>query len=260
MTGTSVFSLLGKLAIDGVDETKKALDDVANSGNDAQNKLSVSFQDIGNKAGELGKKMALGIAGGITAITASYEATKEFRQDLGRLEAGYEGVGLSGETANKVFKDMFGILGETDTAVEASNLLKELAQDEKGLSEWTTIATGVYARFPDSIPIEALIEASNETAKVGQVTGNLADALNWAGVSEDEFQVKSFAHELFHLKFISDTPDGGNAPCIVIVDFFAKTFDVNIYSSCITNIFVTPNLVKKLFSCKNMVGRRSKEI
>ena len=39
----------------------------------------------------------------------------------------------------------------------------------------------------DSLPIESLTESANETAKVGQVTGALADALNWAGVSEDEF-------------------------------------------------------------------------
>ena len=40
MTGATVFSLLGKLAIDGVDETKKALDDVSKGGEDAKNKLS----------------------------------------------------------------------------------------------------------------------------------------------------------------------------------------------------------------------------
>lgn len=37
------------------------------------------------------------------------------------------------------------------------------------------------------MPIEGLTEAANETAKVGQVTGSLADALNRAGVSEDKF-------------------------------------------------------------------------
>ena len=190
MNGVTAFQLLGKLAIDGVDETKKALDDVSKSGEDAKDKISISFQDIGNKAGELGKSMAKSLSVGLASITATYEATKEFRQDLGRLEAGYIGVGSTGEVANKVFKDMYGILGETDTAVEASNLLKELAKDEQGLAEWTTIATGVYARFPDSIPIEALIESANETSKVGQITGNLADALNWAGVSEEEFNKK----------------------------------------------------------------------
>lgn len=128
---------------------------------------SEKIEELGNKAGELGKKMATGIAAFGASVIAGVESTREMRQDLGRLEAGYNGVGLSSETANKVFKDFYGILGENDTAIEASNLLKELAQDEKGLSEWTNIATGVYARFPDSIPIEGLIEASNETAKVG---------------------------------------------------------------------------------------------
>src|SRR5699024_3095926 len=48
----------------------------------------------------------------------------------------------------------------------------------------------VYGTFGDSLPIESLIEASNETAKVGTVTGTLADALNWAGISEDDFNAK----------------------------------------------------------------------
>ena len=188
MTGTSVFSLLGKLAIDGVDETKKALDDVAKNGEDAKNKLNVSFQDIGNKAGEMGKKMTVGLAGVATAAIATVESTKEFRQDLGRLEAGFSSVGLSTETATNVFKTFYGILGEDDTAIEASNLLKELTQDEQGLAEWTDIAAGVYARFPDSIPIEAMIESANETLKVGQITGNLADAINWASASNKDWQ------------------------------------------------------------------------
>lgn len=38
------------------------------------------------------------------------------------------------------------------------------------------------------MPIEGLTEAANETAKTGALTGVLADALNWAGVNEDEFQ------------------------------------------------------------------------
>ena len=40
------------------------------------------------------------------------------------------------------------------------------------------------------MPIEGLTEAANETIKVGKVTGVMADALNWAGASEDEFNAK----------------------------------------------------------------------
>ena len=51
-------------------------------------------------------------------------------------------------------------------------------------------ATAVWTKYGDSIPIEGLTESINETAQVSKVTGNLADALNWAGVSEDDFNAK----------------------------------------------------------------------
>lgn len=190
MTGTSVFSLLGKLAIDGVDETKKALEDVSKSGEDTKNKLSVSFQDIGNKAGDMGKKMALGLAGVVTAAFAGVEATREFRQDYGKLEATFETTNQATGTAKETFTTLFGILGEDDTAIETANHLAMMTNNEKDLSQWTDILTGVYATFGDSLPLEGLAEAANETARVGQVTGPLADALNWAGVSEDAFNEK----------------------------------------------------------------------
>ena len=53
-------------------------------------------------------------------------------------------------------------------------------------------ATAVWTKYGDSIPIEGLTESINETAQVSKVTGNLADALNWAGVSEDDIK-KSFS-------------------------------------------------------------------
>lgn len=53
--------------------------------------------------------------------------------------------------------------------------------------KWTRIAAGVYGTFGDALPIEGLIEAANETAKTGKVTGVLADAINWVGMSEDAF-------------------------------------------------------------------------
>ena len=190
MSGVTAFQLLGKLAIDGVDETKKALDDVSNKGEDAKKRLSVSFQDIGNKAGELGKKMALGLAGVVTAAVAGVEATREFRQDYGKLETTFQTTNQAAGAAEETFTTLFGILGEDDTAIETANHLAMMTNNEKDLAQWTDVLTGVYATFGDSLPLEGLAEAANETARVGQVTGPLADALNWAGVSEDEFNKK----------------------------------------------------------------------
>ena len=46
----------------------------------------------------------------------------------------------------------------------------------------------------------------------------------------------------------------------MILDFFPKSFDMNIDSSGIAHIFISPNLVKELLPCKNTVGRSRKKI
>lgn len=116
--------------------------------------------------------------------------TEEYRIAQGKLNTAFETAGYSAEAAQEAYTGFYGILGDTDTATEASQLLAQLAENEQDVSTWTNIAAGVYGTFGDSLPIEGLIEASNETAKVGQVTGALADALNWVGISEDEFNAK----------------------------------------------------------------------
>lgn len=115
-------------------------------------------------------------------------STEEYRRAMGRLNTAFEAAGYGADTAQEAYKAFYGILGDTDTATEASQLLAKLADSEEDVAKWTNIAAGVSGTFGDSLPIESLIEAANETARTGQVVGTLADALNWAGeVGEDEF-------------------------------------------------------------------------
>lgn len=123
-------------------------------------------------------------------MLALEQSTEEYRIAQGKLNTAFEAAGYGAETANKAYTEFYKILGDTDTATEASQLLAKLAQSEEDVAIWTNIAAGVSGTFGDSLPIEGLIEASNETAKVGQVTGVLADALNWAGINEDDFNAK----------------------------------------------------------------------
>lgn len=118
------------------------------------------------------------------------EATSEYSIAQGKLNTAFEAAGYSADVANQAYTSFYEILGDTDTATEASQLLAKLADSEEDVATWTDIAAGVSGTFGDSLPIESLIEASNETAKVGTVTGTLADALNWAGISEDDFNAK----------------------------------------------------------------------
>ncbi len=130
---------------------------------------------------------ATAAVGGLVALGA---ATADYRDEQARLNTAFESAGYSTEVAKQAYNDFYAILGESDTAVEASQLLAKLSASEQDMTEWTNIAAGVWATYGDALPIEGLIESANETAKVGQVTGTLADALNWAGISEDEFNSK----------------------------------------------------------------------
>lgn len=137
-------------------------------------------------------KFALGVAGAAAAagagILALTESTREYRTEQGKLTAAFATQNFSAETARSTYESLNGVLGDSGQAVEAANHLAMLADNEKDLATWTDICTGVYATFGDSLPIEGLTEAANETAKTGALTGGLADALNWAGVNEDKFQ------------------------------------------------------------------------
>ena len=136
------------------------------------------------------KAVAAAIAAGTAAVIGLAESTRDYRTAQAKLVTSFNSVGASAELANNVYSELQATLGDSDVAVEAAAHLAKLTQDEQALSEWTDICTGVFATFGDSLPIEGLTEAANETAKVGTLTGSLADALNWAGVNEEDFQKK----------------------------------------------------------------------
>lgn len=147
--------------------------------------------------GDLGDKLKTGftvVAGTITTVVGSLvavsAATEEYRIAQGKLNTAFDAAGFSSESAATAYNEFYKILGDTDTATEASQLLAKLAENEQDITTWTRTAAGVFGTFGDALPIEGLIESANETAKVGQITGVLADALNWAGISEDEFNEK----------------------------------------------------------------------
>ena len=158
-------------------------------------KSKIDWESVGDTVGKVGKEIGAGVAAMGAAIGAAAgaflglaESTREARVNMGKLETGFTTAGHSAEDAKKTYTELYGILGDDGQATEAAAHLAKLTKNEKELATWTDIATGVYATFGDSLPIENLTEAANETAKTGAITGGLADALNWAGVSEDEFQ------------------------------------------------------------------------
>lgn len=130
------------------------------------------------------------VSGLAAAFVALDGATEEYRVAQGKLNAGFQAAGFDAETARKSYRNFYAILGDTDTATEASQLLANMAKNEEEVTKWARIAAGVHGTFGDSLPIEGLVESANETARTGKVTGVFADALNWVGIMEDDFNAK----------------------------------------------------------------------
>lgn len=204
---TSKMKKAGKIT----DEQRRAMDKCASSAmkfsRTVRTGAGTMIKSIGKAAAALAGISFAGITAGFIGLA---ESTEEYRKAMGKLNTAYQAAGYSAETGQKAYSQFYAILGDTDTATEASQLLSKLTRNEQDVSKWTRIAAGVNGTFGDSLPIEGLIEATNETAKVGQVTGVLADALNWSGISEDRFNEKLAAagSEAARNKLIMETLAG----------------------------------------------------
>ena len=177
-------------ASDSTQDMSDALNDVDGAAEKASGGLSSMTVAMGNLISSGIQAAASAVADLVSSLWDLDESTEEYRRAQGRLNTAFEAAGYGADTAQQAYQAFYGILGDTDTATEASQLLAQLAESEEDVATWTEIAAGVSGTFGDSLPIEGLIEAANETAKVGEVTGTLADALNWVGISEDEFNAK----------------------------------------------------------------------
>lgn len=118
------------------------------------------------------------------------DETREYREDIGKLETAFATAGHTTEEATETYKELYSVFGEEDRAVEAAQQIAKLAENEEEMATLTNIATGAWAMWGDSLATESLMEAANSTAKIGEVQGTLADALEWCGVNLDDYNKK----------------------------------------------------------------------
>ncbi len=180
-------------AVDSIKAGGEAFQGICESAADAMSSVGDLSGTLSSVLGSLGP-IGLGVGavvGGFSAmggaISDLLEGTVEWETLMGKLNTAFGTNGLTADQATSTYKNLVGVLGESDVAVEAANHLAQLCTSQEDLDKWTSIATGTFALFGDSLPIEGLTEAANETAKVGQVVGPVADALNWASTSADEY-------------------------------------------------------------------------
>ena len=169
-----------------VKEVKGEIDNLSKSAKSSSGKVSAAMKGIA--------KSAMAVIGAIVAVGAALirlgKNSIGVIKEQAKLQTAFEAAGSSAQQAAESYNNLYRFLGDSGKATEAAAHLAKITTNQQDLAQWTKITQGVYATFGDSLPIEGLTEAANETMRVGKVTGVMADALNWAGVSEDEFNAK----------------------------------------------------------------------
>lgn len=180
-----------------IDEYGKQVKDAAKATDDF-NGAGGGKGGIGDLIGQLGslKKMLVGgaVVAGLKAasdaIIGIVDETEEYRKIMGTLETSSQAAGYTAEQTAESYEYLYGVLGDTQTAATTVANLQAIGLAQGDLRGMIDSVIGAWATYGDSIPIDGLAEAVNETIQAGQVTGTFADVLNWAGVSEDEFNAK----------------------------------------------------------------------
>ena len=181
-TSTSLNVNKGKLqqATSAADKFDKSLDGVGDSARDAG-------KDLGTMDVALGDFISDTAQSGIQAVMGLEESTRQYRNEQAKLETVAKTSGTSIDTLREGYANLYAITGDetlASTAVLNMSAMGTSAADQKTL---VNAAAGAWAQYGDSIPLDGLLESINESTRAGQVTGSLADALNWARASSDEW-------------------------------------------------------------------------
>lgn len=200
-----IFRLIGSVFVD-TDAAEKSLQKTDKNAGSFAKTLGNGIMAAGRFAAKVGAAV-VAVGGGVVALT---ESTREYRTEQGKLEAAFKAAGFEGGEARATYEALNGVLGDSGQAVEAANHLALLCDSEEELKEMTNAMTGIYATFGDSLPLEGLAEAANETAKVGTVTGSLADALNWVSLGSDGWREALSGNEAALKAFSRASESGAN--------------------------------------------------
>ena len=185
-TQTELYDL--QTAMDKSEDAARQLSDGAADAAQEMDGLGGALSSIGDKLDQgLLMQAADTISNFAQSAMDAAEGSKEYITIMGQLDVSSQAAGYSAEQTQETYKQLFGILGDDQSAATTTANLQAMGLEQEKLRELTEGTIGAWARYGDSIPIDGLAEAINETTKTGQVTGVLADVLNWAGTSEDLF-------------------------------------------------------------------------
>ena len=107
-----------------------------------------------------GMLMGGGVVVGIKELTGAIleveESTREYRQIMGTLETSSAAAGYTAEQTAESYQRLYGVLGDTQTTATTVANLQAIGLSQEDLMVIIDQATGAWATYGDSIPIDGL--------------------------------------------------------------------------------------------------------
>lgn len=175
-------------AADAADDFDNSMDDAGDGAGGLMDKLGgIKGSLVG---GAIGGAISGLVQSAVSGIKSLVEETAEYQKIMGVLEVSSQKAGYTAEQTGQSYRQLYAIIGEDQASATALANLQALGLSQSELTTLIDGCIGAWATYGDSVPIDSLAEAVNETIQAGTVTGTFADVLNWAGTSEDEFNKK----------------------------------------------------------------------
>lgn len=173
-----------------VDDVAQDLDDLGDEAEDAGDGFTVAKGAIATFIGN-GLSSLVGAAkNAISSLAGLAESTREYRTIMASLENSSARAGYSVDETADTFKQLNGVLGDTQSAATTTANLQAIGLEQSKLTNLTNGVIGAWAKYGDSIPIDGLSEAVNHTIQLGSTQGTLADVLEWSGTTVEDFDAK----------------------------------------------------------------------
>lgn len=177
-------------AEDSADGTASSIDGFGKSTKDAKGGLGGFIDSLGKFKNAVAGAAIVGAAKEMgEAVLELEESTREYRQIIGTLEVSSQQAGYTAEETAEAYDYLYGVLGDPQATATTLANLQAVGLEQKDLIALIDQTVGAWGRYGDSIPIDGLAEAINETIKSRQVTGSFADVLNWAAGENENFGV-----------------------------------------------------------------------
>lgn len=174
-----------KEAEKSTDKTAKSIDEFGKEVKEAKNE-TLGFGDV-LKANLTSEAIVQGIKGIVNGLRDIITETEEYRQDLSKLETNTKLAGAAFGDVKDKLRDLDAITKETDSNVEALSNLLQTGFKGNDLADVVNALSGAVIKFPDTLKIESLSDALQETLATGKATGQFGELLERLGYNLEEF-------------------------------------------------------------------------